>query len=434
MRPILEALSLASTLKSATYYADAHVAARSAEDRAKDRTGVTPPTRVVRLASAGLSRMWRNGISTPPPLDADTLIARAVGAARLDDFGEPGWREPYRLLVDGLRDEADLNPVGRMLAIGQVTKALRDRLRAEALWRAHPEILDQPLAAPIVVLGSMRSGTTRIQRLLACDPRLAYTRLYESMSPVPPRGLDLRPLKTALGLAAIHRLDPVLARIHPTGAQAPDEEFGLLAPSFNGAQFETQWRVPSFTRWWEDADRTPTYRYFRRLLQTIAWQRGGDARPWVLKLPQFTEDLAPLLAAFPDARLLCLSRDPVAVVGSGASLVWHQMRTQSDSIDRHRVGHEWLRKTARRVAIGRTVRRANPQVQQLDIAFNDVDRDWHAQMRRVHAFLGLDLTPEVARRMQAYVGGARAHHGHGYRLEDFGLDEARVHAALPNGG
>ena len=395
---------------------------------------IARPTRAVRIASAAFAQMWRAGISPPPPFDPDTLIARAVAAERLDDFGADEWREPFGRLVDALREEADLNPVGHTLAIGQVTKALRDRLRAEALWRAHPEILDQPLGAPIVVLGSMRSGTTRIQRLLACDPRLAHTRLFESMSPVPPSGIDLRVPKTALGLAALHRLDPALGRIHPTQARAADEEFGLVALAFNGAQFETQWRIPSFTHWWERTDRTNVYRYFRRLLQTIAWGRSDKtARPWVLKLPQFTEDLDALLQAFPDARLLCLSRDPVAVVGSGASLVWHQMRTQSDSIDRHVVGREWLRKTAHRVAIGRQVRAANRRVPQLDIAFDDVGRDWRAQMLRVYAFLGLELTPEVMGRMQRYLDGARGHQGHRYALEDFGLDEARVRAALPDG-
>ena len=395
---------------------------------------IAPPTRAVRIASAAFARMWRHGITPPPRFDADLLIARAVAAERRDDFGADGWREPFGRLVDALRDEAGLNPVGHTLAVGQVTKALRDRLRAEALWRAHPEILDRPLAPPIVVLGSMRSGTTRIQRLLARDPRLAHTRLFESMSPVPPAGIDLRIPKTALGLAALHRLDPMLGRIHPTHARAADEEFGLVALAFNGAQFETQWRVPSFTRWWERQDRRDVYRYFRRLLQTIAWSRGdAEPRPWVLKLPQFTEDLEALLAAFPDARLLCLGRDPVEVVGSGASLVWHQMRTQSDSIDRHWVGPEWLRKTAQRVAVGRQIRRANPRVPQLDIAFDDMNRDWAAQMLRIYAFLGLDLTPAVMGRMEGYLRGARGHHGHRYALEDFGLDEARVRAALPDG-
>lgn len=407
-----------------------------------DQTGQAydTPTRGVRIASAGLTRMWRRGVLSPLlPLDVDALIAHALAGERLtnasvDAWGEPSWREPFTLLVDAMREEADLNPVGRTLGVGQVTKALRDRLRGEALWRAHPEILDQPLAAPIVVLGSMRSGTTRIQRLLACDPQFAHTRLYESMSPVPPSGLDLRLLKTALGLAAIHALNPELARIHPTGARQPDEEFGLPALAFNGAQFETQWRIPTFTRWWEQADKAPVYRYVRRLLQTIAWSRGErTARPWILKLPQFTEDLSALLAEFPDARLLCLSRDPVAVVGSGASLVWHQMRTQSDTVDRHWIGTDWLRKTTRRVDIARQVRRANPQIAQLNIAFDDVDRDWRAQIVRVYAFLGRDLTPVVLRRMETYLGRAHAHCGHRYALEDFGLNEAQIRAALPDG-
>jgi hypothetical protein len=54
-----------------------------------------------------------------------------------------------------------------------------------SLWRAQPEIRDRPIPEPIVILGQMRSGTTRLQRLLACDDRFAHTRLYESLIPAP---------------------------------------------------------------------------------------------------------------------------------------------------------------------------------------------------------------------------------------------------------
>src|SRR5690606_14159517 len=95
---------------------------------------------------------------------------------------------------------------------------------------------------------------------------------------------------------------------HPTSATAVEEAYGLLSLSFYGAHFEAQWRVPGFTRWWEGEDRGAVYRDFRRFLQTLAWRRGGPARPWVLKAPQLMEDLDALLAVFPDARLICLQR------------------------------------------------------------------------------------------------------------------------------
>jgi Sulfotransferase family len=51
------------------------------------------------------------------------------------------------------------------------------RLRAQEWIRRHPEILQETITAPIVVVGMMRSGTTLLQRLLAADPRLHCARL-----------------------------------------------------------------------------------------------------------------------------------------------------------------------------------------------------------------------------------------------------------------
>ena len=346
--------------------------------------------------------------------------------------GDARWTRPLRILVDSLRGEADLNPIGRTLAYGQLSRAVAARGRAERLWQRRPEILERRLERPIVVLGQMRSGTTRIHRLLACDRRFRFTRLFETMTPVPRRGPDLRPTAAAAGIRFLHALNPELAAVHPTSARAAEEEFGLFSLSFYGAQLEAQWRVPSFAAYWQSADRAPVYADFRRLMQTIAWSRGPGSARWILKAPQFTEDLDHLLAAFPDVRLICLERDPEQVVASSASLVWNQMKVQSDAADRHWIGAEWLRKTAHREARARQVRRLRPDVPQIDLRFEDVNRDWRGEMRRVYDFLGEPLTGETERRMARYLAQAErsGFRSHSYALEDFGLDARSVRETI----
>ena len=304
---------------------------------------------------------------------------------------------------------------------------LRSRIRAAKLWRAHPEILERELAPPIVVLGQMRSGTTRMQRLLACDPRLAHTRTYESLTPVPMPGR--KPRARAI-LATLRALNPETLRIHPTGAGEPEEEFGWLAFGFGGAQFEAQWRVPAFARWWEGADKGPLYREFKALLRTNAWARGEDpAKPWILKTPQYLEDLPALLDFFPGARLVCVERDLDKVVASSASLVWNQMRIQSDSADKAWIGREWLRKTKLRERIAAETLAAGPDVPRIGVGYEAIGRDWRGEMRRVYEFLGLKLEPRVEQRMERYLASARRHLGHSYSLADFGLSSADVASA-----
>lgn len=388
----------------------------------------TAPLPGVVAANRLLSALRRSRLLSPGTLDVAAIEARALRGASPAAFGrDDSWREPFAMLVGSLREEADLNPLGRAMAHGWIVMALRARIRAVSLWRARPEILEHPLAAPIVILGQMRSGTTRMQRLLACDDRFAHTRLFESLMPVPQRA---RRLRARAGSALLHRLNPALRHIHPSHPTDAEEEFGLFDFSFGNALFEIFWRVPAFTHWWEEADARPLYGEFRALLRTIAWSRAEPAdRPWILKVPRFMEDLPVLLETFPGARLICLDRDLDSVVASSASLVWNNMRIHSDSASKRWVGREWLRKTLLRRRLAEEARKARPDVPQIGIGFEAMNRDWRGEIARLYDFLGLPLTPAVLTRMTRYVANARSHLGHRYSLAEFGLSPSgdRIH-------
>lgn len=387
-----------------------------------------------------LEKAWSRGWLSRPVLEPDQLIAAARARTDLQELGSgSGWEDRLERLTQALREEAALSPLGTVIAYGQLVAALADRARVHALWRRHPEILHQPIPRPIIVLGQMRSGSTRMQRLLACDPRLAHTRFFESWNPVPiarRRWLDDRRVRAWIGLRCAEWLNPEFRIIHPTALEAADEEIGLHNVSIFGAAFEAQWRIPSFAAASEAMDTRPVYAEFKRLLQTVAWLRKGrEDRPWVLKLPQFAQDLDSLLAAFPDARLVCLDRPASAVVASSASLVHSQMRVQSDHVDRHWIGAEWVRKVALRERRMRAARAA-VDVPQVDVGFDSIGEDWAREMQRVYRMLDLPLTEEVQSRMQRYLDQRRHRRlaGHRYALGDFGLSEAEVERAVRGAG
>jgi hypothetical protein len=377
-----------------------------------------PYQRRIRLAGRLLEAAWGAGALQRPRLAALVRRAERMPQRR----GEGPWREALRVLVESLESEAALNPLGLTFAHVQISRLLTQRERAERLWAAHPEIAAVPLPSPIVVLGQMRSGTTRLQRLLGCDPRLNHTRFYETTAPIAP-AIDLRICGSWAQLALLDLFNPRLQAVHPSSARAVEEVFGLLAFSFYGAQFEAQWRIPGFTRWWEAQDRGWVYGEFRQLLQAIAWQRRAPAAPFVLKAPQFLEDLPELLAIFPDARLVAVSRDPGETVASTASLVWNQMSVQSDAVERDWIGAEWLRKTARREAASMRARANHPASAQIDVDFAAMNADWRGEMRRIYRFLGLELLPQVEAAMHAYLQRSEASgfRRHTYRARDFGL-------------
>jgi hypothetical protein len=385
--------------------------------------------------NALLTGAWRRGWLPRPVLEADVLIGAARARTGLEALGEdPGWLDRLRILTQALHDEARLTPLGQVIAYGQLVSALANRARMHALWQRHPEILGRPVRAPIIILGQMRSGSTRVQRLLACDPRLAHTRFFESWNPVPasarPRAINDRRLRGWFALRCARWLNPDFDVIHPTATAEADEEIGFHNIAIFGSAYEAQWRVPSFAAACETTDTRPAYAEFKRLLQTIAWlRRDSGNRPWILKLPQMTQDLDSVLATFPDARLICLDRSAPALVASSASLVHNQMRVQSDAVDPHWIGREWLRKVAlrqHRTSEARA-RFGGPQV---DVTFDEINEDWPATMRKVYRILGMSLLSEVETRMARFLEQKRHRRlrSHLYSLEQFGLTEAQVEA------
>ncbi len=386
------------------------------------------------IADELLGGAWRKGWLPRPELDPERLIAAACGPDRQGDLEEGCWRERLEVLTQSLEAEASLNRLGRTIAYGQLVMALRNRLLGQDLWRRHPEIADYPIQSPVLVIGQMRSGTTRVQRLLARDPRFTFTRFFESWAPFPGRASwDDRALRAWAGLRCAHLLNPEFRYIHPTGLREADEEIGLQNMSIFGSAFEAQWRVPSFAALLEAADARPVYAEFKRQLQTIGWLRRSERpRPWVLKLPQFAQDAEALLATFPDARIVVVERDRPDVVASSASLVRNQMLVQSDHVDGEWIGREWVRKTQLRQA-RLTAALAGSAAPRATVRFEAFAADWEGEMTKAYAALGVPLTSRVRRRMETFLTAPehRALAKHRYTPADFGLPGTRP--AQPTG-
>ena len=399
-----------------------------------ERTLIPPRrTRFIDMMNIGMALGRKTGLAAKPVLEMEALLDKARAFVGLSDFGDPWFERPLGVLLDAIKAEARLNEAGEWTAAKQIVKILVDRLWAEQWFERHPEILARPMPHPVIVVGPMRSGTTRMHRLLAADHRFTHMRSFETISPVPrPEfvhgGPDFR-VTLAARIARLARLaNPRTLTIHPTGPMEAEEELGLLVNSFWSTKHDAMWWVPSYGRWCEAQDPTPAYLQMVRLLKLVGWsQQASSLRPWVLKTPQHMFDLQVLMKIFPDARLIFTHRDPLAVVGSAASLAWNQTIIYSDHADPHAIGEEWLRKTALQIERMRAARENIPADRQIDVHYEDMERDWRGTMARVYGFLGRELEPALPA-MEAYQQRAAAlkRRPHEYSLEEFGLSPARV--------
>jgi len=400
---------------------------------------ILPPrrTRFIDIADGVIRGGRKLGLMDPARLEKDFLMEEAVQATGLDDFGDGWFERPLEVLLDSVKREAQLNAAGEFSAMKMFHHVLRDRLYTQMWFKRHPEILARPLKNPVVIVGPMRSGTTRLHRLLAADQRFAHLRSFETISPVPRpefeqvlagEAEDFRPKLAARILKVARLANPRTLSIHPTGAYEPEEELGLVAASMYGMKWEAQWNVPSYAEWCHEESAIPAYRHMANLLRLIGWsQQESSLRPWILKTPQHMLDLPGLLEVFPDARLIFTHRDPKQVVGSAASLAWNQTIIYSDHNDPAQTGRDWMGKTATMVARMRAARDAIPRERMIDVQYEDMETDWRGTMERVYRFLDLEMEPAVAG-MEDYLDrSARLkRHPHRYSLAEFGLREDEV--------
>jgi len=363
----------------------------------------------------------------PPPV-LDPAALWKIAARGQDPADESAGRSSedvadFRLRLERLtqaaREEADLNALGRTMAHGQLVRVIRQRLALGRLWREQPEMLATRLAPPIIIIGHMRSGTTRIHMLLASDPAHSHTRYCDAFHPVPSRP-DLRRAKAAAEIAALSWLNPWLQSIHPIRGGAVEEELGWLGAALNHSIYETQWHIPSFSAFSEAREAGPVYREFARLLRTDAWHRGNAALPRVMKVPVFSENLPELLAQFPDARLVVARRDPAAVLESSVSLAANQMAVQSDSCEIETIRANWKRKIALREE-RRSAALASWQGPLAQIDFAAMNEDWEREIARAYRALGLTLGRPALAAMRAAMDRSQrgAHRSHARQLEAF---------------
>ena len=369
-----------------------------------------------------LEAAWAKGLSNYPSLEAGALREKAGGVPKSSARSaadDADFSERLDALCASLAGEARLNSLGRTIAHGQLARVIKLRAGLGALWDKRPQLLQTTLAPPIIVIGQMRSGTTRIHRLLAADPAHCATRFCDSWAPVP-ASPDLRPLWSSLALTMARAVNPWLDTVHPFGAARADEELGWLAGSLDHAAYEAQWRIPTYSQWSEARDPAPLAREFARILRSDAAHASNAHLPRVMKCPQFSEILPALLKEFPDARLVIAKRDDEAVLHSCISLVANQMAVQSDAADLSWIKREWQRKLKLR---------AERMEAALDgfsghvthMPFDELGRQPEAAITRAYAELELALTPEAltAIRRELKRSERSRHHDHSAQLQGF---------------
>ena len=375
-----------------------------------------------------------HGEQTEVELSVPSVLSAAVERTGLEDFGPDDFRERLALWLSEMDEDPERTGLGRMIHWNDCVRYAANRLRMHDLVARHPEIHEQEIRQPIIVVGLPRSGTTHLVNLIAADQRLRSIPLWESQEPVPdprekpgPGGVDPRYQRSADSWEMLSTNSPLIAAMHPMEPDHIHEELELMCPDFTTYNIEWISRAPRWRDYYLAHDQTENYAYLKTALKILQWYRPRDR--WVLKCPQHLEQLGPLMKTFPDATVVMTHRDPVSVIQSAATITAYGARVNYREPRPEWYLDYWADRMRRLLEASVRDRHLIPSERCYDVLFHEFMADDVATVERIYEVADLPMTPEARGQIETYMREhPRGKHGQVvYDVrEDFGADPAKL--------
>ena len=365
-------------------------------------------------------------------INANEIIDQAKSETGLSDLGEPLFSEGLNRLIDSINNEANLNEIGIQAQPIRIQGLLSNRLRFEEDLKKFPEILDQQIIAPIVIVGLPRTGSTMTHRLLASDPNhtamLWWEGRYPALLPGEKRG-DIE-TRMELGKAevdAVVAASPEALDIHPWDYKGADEEILLLEHNFLSTVPESFMALPSYSEWIEEQDHTLAYEDLKKFIQYLQWQNPGrEKKRWVLKSPHHLGFIDKMISVFPDAKIIQTHRDPIKTVPSFCSMCANLFEPLTTNFDKVFIGKHWSNKLTRALNHCMNISEQHPD-NFLDLEFLNMIKDPIDEMKKIYEFIGESFGEKTEVAMEAWREENKHEMGaHKYSLEEYDLTESQI--------
>jgi hypothetical protein len=380
-----------------------------------------------------LNSIWKQTypIGTKSTLEKDSLIKAARRSTGLHDLGKQFWDEPLERMLKSINEEALLHPIGQFITRQRIINLLSVRLRAEYYFKKHPEILQQELYPVMMVVGLQRTGTTKLQRLLAADPDNRSILSWEALNPAPIKG-DITTGEERIKIAkisvkALKYMSPGFFAIHPIEYEAPEEDVLLLDVSFMSTTAEATMHVPTYAAWLEQTDQSPAYDYMVKQLKLLQWQR--PAKRWVLKTPHHLEFFDVTNKYFKDVQYIWTHRSVYESIPSYLSMIAYSRILFSNKVDPQIVAKHWVRKNGYMLDKALEFCENNPSgIKITDVIYQQLIENPLSVLQTIYAERGEIISPQLMDIFnQSNHQNPQGKYGiHKYKLEDFGIDKSYI--------
>lgn len=377
--------------------------------------------------------------ANPVELTIDAVLGAAQEQTGLDDWGPDDFRERLDLWLREMDEDPERTNLGRLIHFTDCVRYAVTRLRINDLLKKHPEIHDQRIERPIIVVGLPRSGTTHLVNLIAADQRLRSMPLWEGQEPVPdpaerpgPDGVDPRWHRCNTLWERLQQSSPLIAAMHPMEPDHIHEELEFMLPDFTSYNLEWVARCPRWRDYYLSHDQTPHYQgALLTGLKILQWRKPRER--WVLKCPQHLEQLGPLMETFPDATIALTHRDPVSVIQSTITMLTYNARMSYTKPRPEWYLEYWHDRIQRLLQASVRDRHLLPSDRTVDVPFHEFMADDVGMVERIYEVAGLPMTNEARAQIEAYMAAhPRGKEGQVvYDLrKDFDADPAELRRAF----
>lgn len=360
----------------------------------------------------------------------EQLMAKSREIAGVDIVDED-IVEPLSILHRSLNEEASLDAEGCRAYEAKFLRLLTNRLRMKRDFLRHPEIAAEQVKGPLVIMGVARSGTTKLQKVLAASGDFNFLTFWQNFNWASVSGEPGEPTQARIAEADefcrwFDARSPETKLGHHFEALEPEEEGPLSEGCFVAPSFIGYAEMPTYARWVSGKPRTLFFEFLRDVLKYLQWQGlANPDRPWLLKSPNYNGLELQLLSIFPDARFVVANRSPLKTLPSMCKLVqcFRQAYGKPD-VDNALIIEGNYRSMDAHLAN----RRAHPDLPILDLRFEDIVGKLPETLQRIYDHAGMPLTSAARERMLAWNADNTMHKlgEFKYSLADAGLEEAVI--------
>jgi hypothetical protein len=357
----------------------------------------------------------------------DDVLRMAQKRSGLTDLDSDSWRPGLHILLEELHNSPVVTEAGRAHVISEYVRVLATRLQVYEWVRRHPDVREQTIERPLVILGMPRTGTTVISYLLAEDPGRRSLLHWECAHPVPPASAEtlktdprclamLEDQKKLLQLVD----DAKIAIPHWEDADGPTEDIFVHAADFKALSWESFQPTARYSEWLiNQADMSSAYDYWKLVLQVLQSTAPGV---WSLKMPSHAIHIDTLLKTFPDVRMIWAHRDPYKATGSLCNLLSlpQQMIVKPENVDRHAIGRRAVNQMRAHVTNALRARDRVGDHRFFAMHYADMLRDPLGVMRNLYEWAGDELSPETERSMKVWIA---KHPQDRYGTNKYSLDQ-----------